>query len=150
MADAIFAIELLEAFRDRNMWTEEFMTHEDSREKRIHICENAIEVIKEQQAEIELLRSQDEEWHKTSEELPKLTGDHDIITVQCFDSPESWMIEKGIDKKVYILHYCRRTIRGKIVDRFESEQYTLVSGDPEYWKYLSEPPMVKKEGEKND
>lgn len=98
----------------------------------------------------EFQRSQDEKWHKTSKELPKLTGDHDVITVQAFDSPESWMIEKGFEPKVYIVHYCRRKIRGIIVDRFESKQYTLLGSDPEYWKYLSEPPMVKKEGEKNE
>ena len=92
----------------------------------------------------EFQRSQEEEWHKTSEELPKLTEDCGLITVQCFDSPESWMIEKGLERKAYILHYCRRKIRGKIVDRVESEQYTLVTRDPEYWRYLSDPPMVKK------
>lgn len=55
MANVGMTIQLLETFRDRNMWIEGFMTHEDNRETRIHICESAIETIKEQQETIERL-----------------------------------------------------------------------------------------------
>lgn len=57
MADVGMTIQLLETFRDRNMWKEGFMTHEDNRETRKNICGYAIETIKEQQAEIERLNA---------------------------------------------------------------------------------------------
>lgn len=65
MASVSMTIQLLETFRDRNMWKEGFMTHEDSRETRKNICGYAIETIKAQQKEIERLKiEKDEAYHK--------------------------------------------------------------------------------------
>ena len=74
MANIGMVIDLLETFRDRDMWIEGFMTHEDKPKTRKDICGYAIETIKEQQAEIEQLKKQDESkvvYGKTVEEYEK-------------------------------------------------------------------------------
>ena len=62
MKDVGMTIQLLEAFRDRDMWKEGFMTHEDKPKTRKNICGYALETIKEQQAEIERLKEKDNPW----------------------------------------------------------------------------------------
>lgn len=67
MANVEMTIQLLEAFRDRDMWKEGFMTHDDKPKTRKNICGYAIETIKAQQAEIErlnaLLKEQEPIWN---------------------------------------------------------------------------------------
>lgn len=88
MANVGAIIVTLETFRDREMWKEGFMTWDDHRETRISICNNAIDTIRELQAEIKQLKAEKENAIKEIEERK-------AFNLKCDGQPE-WL-RKGID-----------------------------------------------------
>ena len=88
MANIEMTIELLETFRDREMWKEGIMVWDDNRETRIGICNSAIDTIRELQREIEQMKAEKENAIKEIEERK-------AFNLKCDGQPE-WL-RKGTD-----------------------------------------------------
>lgn len=68
MPDSEKVVKSLKWFRDREKWREGIMIHDDHAEVRKQICDNAIELLKEQEHKDKMFRALEEDWKRLKEE----------------------------------------------------------------------------------
>lgn len=81
----------------------------------------------------------DNNWFLSSLNSPVIPEGDTEITVQCCNIPYLFLDGKPFDHKSYPMKYCRRTVRGKTVERWEWVSGTIAYSRPDFWKYMDKP-----------